>query len=291
MILNRNNYTATLLKNGNVLVSGGAPFLKSVPWSGRDILIGYYLPSAEIYNPTINTWSSTSAMNKGRGSPIATLLKNGKVMVFGGTGWWDSSSNYSVNSGSATDSTSVDVYTSAELYDSSDEVMLEPLTIERLGGLVVVKPKGIDCRMNCEGNEAYTYISGTQVTLTASANTGFTFAGWSGSGCTGKNVCVITMNAPQAVTALFNAIYSLIIVKEGTGTGTVTSQPLGINCGTTCNQTYDRADRVTLRLTAKAASNAIFTGWSGGDGCSGTGTCVVTMYKNQTVKAIFNQHH
>jgi len=45
--------------------------------------------------------------------------------------------------------------------------------------------------------------SGTTVTLTASAATASSFAGWSGA-CTGMGACTVTMSAPTSVTATFN---------------------------------------------------------------------------------------
>lgn len=66
----------------------------------------------------------------------------------------------------------------------------------------------------------------------------------------------------------------LTISRSGSGSGTVTSTPSGISCGSDCTQSYTAGARVTL--TARAASGSRFTGWSGG-GCSGTGTCSVTV--------------
>ena len=67
---------------------------------------------------------------------------------------------------------------------------------------------------------------------------------------------------------------TLTVSKAGTGTGSVTSSPAGITCGATCANTFDygtvgHADR-------DPDAGSAFTGWSGG-GCTGTGTCVVTM--------------
>jgi hypothetical protein len=47
-------------------------------------------------------------------------------------------------------------------------------------------------------------VEGATVTLTASAASGSTFAGWSG-GCSGAGSCVVTLNADTTVTATFNA--------------------------------------------------------------------------------------
>ncbi len=78
---------------------------------------------------------------------------------------------------------------------------------------------------------------------------------------------------------------TLTVTKDGTGTGTVTSSPAGINCGVTCQANYTQGTQVTLTATPDAGS--IFAGWSGG-GCSGSGTCVLTLNDNTTVTATFN---
>jgi outer membrane protein OmpA-like peptidoglycan-associated protein len=76
--------------------------------------------------------------------------------------------------------------------------------------------------------------------------------------------------------------YTLTVQKAGSGSGTVTSSPSGIDCGSDCTETYNAGMIVTL--TAVAAPGSIFEGWSGG-GCSGTGTCAVTMDTSKTVTA------
>jgi hypothetical protein len=78
--------------------------------------------------------------------------------------------------------------------------------------------------------------------------------------------------------------YSITVGKTGTGSGTVTSSPTGINCGSTCYSPFDNSTVVTL--TAVAATGSTFTGWSG-SGCSGTGTCVVTVDGGKSVSAAF----
>jgi hypothetical protein len=78
--------------------------------------------------------------------------------------------------------------------------------------------------------------------------------------------------------------YTLTVARGGAGTGTVTSNPSGISCGTACSAGY--ASGTSVVLTASAASGSVFSGWSGG-GCSGTGTCTVAMTQNQSVTANF----
>lgn len=82
-----------------------------------------------------------------------------------------------------------------------------------------------------------------------------------------------------------NPLFILNISKSGTGTGTVTSSPAGIKCGSNCTENVKAGTKITL--TAKADSNSTFTGWSGG-GCSGTGKCVVILNTDIAVSAIFS---
>jgi len=52
---------------------------------------------------------------------------------------------------------------------------------------------------------AATYPAGTEVTLAPTADSGSTFAGWSGGVCAGTVSCKVTINADTTVTATFNA--------------------------------------------------------------------------------------
>ncbi len=59
----------------------------------------------------------------------------------------------------------------------------------------------------------------------------------------------------------------------------------GISCPPTCSHSYPTGSRVTL--TANPGNGSSFAGWSGG-GCSGTGTCTVTMSADTNVTATFD---
>jgi hypothetical protein len=79
--------------------------------------------------------------------------------------------------------------------------------------------------------------------------------------------------------------FTLTVTKAGTGSGTVSSNPSGINsCSSTCTASFPANTSVTL--TQSAAGGSTFGGWSGA--CSGTGGCTVTMNTNQSVTATFN---
>ncbi len=77
---------------------------------------------------------------------------------------------------------------------------------------------------------------------------------------------------------------TLHVTKSGTGNGTVTSNPPGINCGSECKANF--ADGTIVTLTASADAASTFTGWSGG-GCSGTDPCTITLNSNTTIEASF----
>jgi hypothetical protein len=63
------------------------------------------------------------------------------------------------------------------------------------GNITTCKPGGD----GCFGSFAY----GTDVTLTATPNSGYIFSGWSGAGCSGTATCSITVTANTSVTATF----------------------------------------------------------------------------------------
>src|SRR5437879_4538291 len=67
----REEHTATLLRNGRVLIAGGT--------DGR----GKVLASAEAYDPVRNRWTSAGSMAATRIDHTATLFASGKVLVAG----------------------------------------------------------------------------------------------------------------------------------------------------------------------------------------------------------------
>lgn len=153
-----------------------------------------------------------------------------------------------------------------------------PLNVSVSGsGTVTSSPPGINCGASCTAN----YNAGTSVTLTATPTAGFAFSGWSGA-CTGAGACSLSMSAARSVAATFVPLTFNLTVSVS-GSGTVTSSPAGINCGGTCNATYNSGTSVTL--TAAPAAGFSFSGWSGA--CTGTGACVLTMSAARAVTATF----
>lgn len=79
------------------------------------------------------------------------------------------------------------------------------------------------------------------------------------------------------------AIYTLSVAKGGGGTGTVTSTPGGIACGSDCSEAFASGASVTLSATPDAGSS--FSGWAGA--CTGSGPCTVAMDAAKSVTATF----
>lgn len=127
------------------------------------------------------------------------------------------------------------------------------------------------------------YPSGTALAIVAAPAVTSLFSGWGGdcavNGTTAT--CNLTVNANTAVSAAFNLPTLSVVVA---GTGTVTSTPAGIDCGTTCMVSFNRDTSITL--SAAPVAGMTFSGWSGG-GCAGTGPCVVILTDNFTVTATF----
>ena len=124
------------------------------------------------------------------------------------------------------------------------------------------------------------YVYGDVVTLTASANTGYSFASWSGDASGTTNPYALTINGNKSVTANFTQNqYTLSVGVSPTGSGSVTKSP--------DKASYVYGDVVTL--TASANTGYSFASWSG-DASGTTNPYALTINGNKSVTANFTQN-
>ncbi len=173
------------------------------------------------------------------------------------------------------------------------------LAVSRTGagsGSVVSSPAGIDCGKACEGG----FDESSTVTLTASPTAGSGFAGWTGCDAEpGPGQCQVTMGAARAVSADFEPVQkppppppappvlrTLTVTQTGVGaaTGSVLSEPGGIDCGGSCAHAYVNGSTVTL--LARPASGSSLLGWGGCDSASGN-RCTVALGADKMVVVAF----
>ncbi len=129
--------------------------------------------------------------------------------------------------------------------------------------------------------DSLSYHDGTVVQLTATANSGSAFAGWSGDATGTTNPLSVTMNANKNITATFNTTlsgtFALNVTTTGSGSGTVSKNPdsVSYHSGT------------VVQLTAAPGIGSNFAGWSGD--ASGTANPLsVTMTAAKNITATFN---
>jgi len=157
---------------------------------------------------------------------------------------------------------------------------------------------------------------GEDLHITSVTNPGFPF-GISADNCTGQSIssgssCTVEIYFNPTYEGLFDPYYmyiysndpdepsveitlrgeaikpqfTLTVNRTGAGTGTVTSDDGGINCGSDCSQGYE--SNATVILTATADPGSVFVQW-GGD-CSVCGTdasCTVIMDADKSCNAQF----
>jgi uncharacterized repeat protein (TIGR02543 family) len=158
------------------------------------------------------------------------------------------------------------------------------LTVTKAGngsGTVTSSAAGINCGTAC----STTFEIGSSVVLTATPAVGTSFAGWTGSGCSGTGTCTVPINAAKSVTATFTLqSRKLTVKKSGNGVGKVTSAPAGLSCPKACLASFLYG--TSLKLTATPSKKAVFSGWTGD--CTGKAkTCALSMTADHTATAKF----
>jgi hypothetical protein len=154
-------------------------------------------------------------------------------------------------------------------------------------GNLTSSPAGITCGSQGTACSA-SFASGKSVVITPTPDATSHFVGWTGA-CSGTAACNLSMSADRQIVATFDLNPSLTVTLGGntSGSGTVTSNPPGINCqfpqGGGCQAYFPKG--TSVQLTAAAGSGSVFGGWTGG--CSGTGACTVTINSDQNIGGSF----
>ncbi|MES2392517.1 MAG: glycosyl hydrolase family 28 protein [Acidobacteriota bacterium] len=115
----------------------------------------------------------------------------------------------------------------------------------------------------------------TGVLLTATATTGYAFAGWTGDYTSTTNPLPITMDSDRNVVANFTTAATCNLTFNVIGSGTVTPAPGVYNCGT------------TLHLVATPGSGYTFTSY-GGDFSSSSNPADFTISADSTISVQFD---
>ena len=273
--------TSAVTSNGSVTFTGGVITSRTV--TGTGVTANFILTVSK----TGSGSGTVSATGISCGSDCKQAYSSGSSVTLTATA--ASGSVFSGWSGGGCSGTGTCTVTmSADTTVTATFTAFFTLTVSKGGtgsGTVTSSPSGVDCGSTCSKS----FSSGTSVTLTATPGGGSVFAGWSGGGCSGTGTCTVTMNATTTVTATFNTssqTFTLQTSLGGSASGTVTSSPTGINCGSDCSEVY--AINTSVTLTASAGSGASFKEWGGA--CSGTSTtCTVTMSAAKSAKATFSK--
>lgn len=100
------------------------------------------------------------------------------------------------------------------------------------------------------------------------------------SGCPAfESTCGVTLGIDSIAPA-----FLLTVVKDGSGSGTVVSDPAGIDCGATCSASMGGV----VTLTASPDPGSVFVTWTGCDSVAGN-ICSVNLVADRTVTATFDE--
>ncbi|NIO70361.1 MAG: hypothetical protein GTN71_15375, partial [Anaerolineae bacterium] len=155
----------------------------------------------------------------------------------------------------------------------SDKTVTATLTQEVYTLTVGVSPSG-NGSVDKDPDQA-TYLYGEVVTLTVTADLGWTFSEWSGDLTGSDNPVTLTMDSDKTVTAtLIQEVYTLTVGVSPSGSGSVDKEP--------DQETYLYGDVVTLTVTADPGWK--FFEWSG-DLTGNQNPVTLTMDSEKTVTA------
>jgi uncharacterized repeat protein (TIGR02543 family) len=151
----------------------------------------------------------------------------------------------------------------------------------------------INCRATCAGN----VTQGSTLSLTAAADTGYYFTGWTGD-CAGQgNPCTLQMNSNKTAAASAASIQTVTLtISPAPQHGILYTNNLLINCGdfgpnnprTTCVATVNKGTSITLNADKFYNTGYHWSSFTGA--CAGQSyVCTLVMDSDKTTSATFSQ--
>jgi len=167
---------------------------------------------------------------------------------------------------------------------------LRNLRVSHIGwGTTTSTPTGINCVTfgctTCSSDCVEDFNINTNITLRAIPASGWRFDNWS-EDCSGNSTTTtVNINDDKFCRANFTRTSSRLTVTKS-GSGTITSSPGGISCGTDCLQNYGVNSVVTLQ--ANPAPGFFLERWVGDCIGSTSETINITMNTDKTCHAFFD---
>jgi uncharacterized repeat protein (TIGR01451 family) len=252
-------------------------------------------------NPTVNFSRTTYSVSEGATNATITVTLSAAsnltatVEYTTSNGTATAGSDYTAVSGTLTfipglTSQTFTVPITNDTEDESNETITLTLSLASnatIGGnspaMLTIEDNDFTLTRNVTGSgsiglnpDQSTYTYGEVVTLTATADAGWTFTGWSGDLSGNDNPKAVVMTGNKAVTATFVEAYTLTVTTIGSGS--VVTEP--------ARSVYASGEVVTL--TATANPGWTFTDWSG-DLTGSTTPVTLTMNSDKAVTATFTQ--
>ncbi|MFZ1942939.1 MAG: alkaline phosphatase family protein, partial [Acidobacteriaceae bacterium] len=245
--------------------------------------------------PTVTISANPASITSGNSSVLTVTATGATQVTISGT----DGSKYTLGSSGGTQSvspTTTTTYTATATGAGGTTTSAATVTVTPAPApTVTITANPTSISAGSSSTLTVTATNATSVVVTGSDSSSYTLAASGGTQVvTPKSTTTYTATATGAagkvtatakVTVITGSAVQLTVNNVGTGSGTVTSAPAGINCPQACTASFSKGAAVVL--TATPESGSTFAGWSGA--CTGLETCNLTLATNTAVTATFEQ--